>query len=400
MNTNKKILLAFSGGLDTTYCAIFLSKVLGYEVHTVTINTGGFNEKELREIESKAYTLGVKSHKNIDALVPFYDNCIKYLIAGNVLRNHTYPLSVSAERAFQALSIAEYAKELKVDAIAHGSTGAGNDQVRFDLCFHIYCPEMEIITPIRDQKISREDEIKFLAQHGVNITAKKYQYSINKGVWGTSVGGVETLTSNKTLPDSAYPSQLVASGTINCTLTFKNGDLIAIDDESFDHPIFAISKLEKIASKFCIGRDIHIGDTIIGIKGRVGFEAAAAMITLKSHQTLEKHVLTKYQISTKDQMAMQYGNMVHEAMFLEPVMRDIEQFFISTQKRVSGKVFISLYPYRFKIDGIESQFDLMSAKDGVYGEMNNSWNGDDVKGFTKILANQQKIYFGLESVQK
>ncbi len=389
---NKKLVLGFSGGLDTSYCAVWLTEQ-GYDVHSVLVNTGGFNEEELKTIEAHAYKLGVKSHKNVDAINSYYNSIVKFLVFGNVLKNNTYPLSVSAERLSQALSIAAYAKELNAEAVAHGSTGAGNDQVRFDLVFNSLLPGVEILTPIRDNKLSRESEISWLKEKDVEMNFEKNAYSINKGLWGTSVGGKETLTSNGMLPESAWPSQLDKNLTEkNITLSFEKGELKGVDDKSFDHPAKAIQYLQAIAAPFAIGRDVHVGDTIIGIKGRVGFEAAAPLVIIKAHHALEKHVLTKWQLNLKDQLAQFYGNYLHEGLVMDPVMRDIEAFFTNSQQQVTGKVFVQLLPYRFVIIGIESPYDLMSNKFGIYGEMNNGWSADDVKGFTKIFGNQVSIY--------
>jgi argininosuccinate synthase len=328
----------------------------------------------------------------IDAVQGYYDSIIKYLIYGNVLKNNTYPLSVSAERLSQALHIAEHAKKLHADAVAHGSTGAGNDQVRFDMVFHIMIPGVEIITPIRDLKLSREEEIAYLQSKGVEMNFAKAAYSINKGLWGTSVGGRETLNSKGILPETAWPTQLSATADAEVVLHFQQGELVAVNDECFDHPSKAIQYLQTIAGAYAIGRDIHVGDTIIGIKGRVGFEAAAPMVILKAHHALEKHVLTKWQLQWKDQLASFYGNWLHEGQIQDPVMRDIEAFLESSQQQVTGKVFVQLMPYRFQIIGIESKYDLMSSKFGKYGEMNNGWSGDDVRGFSKIFGNQTAIY--------
>ncbi|WP_299290292.1 argininosuccinate synthase [uncultured Mucilaginibacter sp.] len=388
----EKVVLAFSGGLDTSFCSIYLSQDLNLEVHSVIVNTGGFGAEELADIERRAYKMGVVSHAVVDETENFYNTCVRYLIYGNVLKNNTYPLSVSAERVSQATAIALYAKKIGADYVAHGSTGAGNDQVRFDMIFNILIPEVKILTPIRDLKLSREAEIKYLKEHGVEMNFEKAKYSINKGIWGTSVGGKETLTSHEGLPDDAWPTQLTKEGSEKVTLEFKQGELIAINDETFDHPTKAIQHLQELASPYAIGRDIHVGDTIIGIKGRVGFEAAAPMVIIKAHHTLEKHTLTKWQLSWKDQLSSFYGNWLHEGQFHDPVMRNIESFLTDTQQNVSGKVFVQLYPYRFQVLGIESAYDLMSNKFGSYGEMNNTWTGDDVKGFSKIFGNQTVIY--------
>ena len=387
----KKVVLAFSGGLDTSFCCIYLSKDRDLEVHSVIVNTGGFSEEELQQIEKRAYALGVTSHAVVDETLNYYESCIKYLVYGNVLKNATYPLSVSAERVSQATAIANYVKSIGANYVAHGSTGAGNDQVRFDMIFNIMIPGVEIITPIRDLKLSREAEIEYLNKHGVEYTAEKARYSINKGIWGTSVGGKETLTSNETLPEDAWPTQVTQTEPRKLELEFEQGELVGINGESLS-PVKAIQKLHEIAQPYGIGRDIHVGDTIIGIKGRVGFEAAAPMIIIKAHHTLEKHTLTKWQLSWKDQLSSFYGNWLHEGQFHDPIMRNIEAFLRDTQKTVSGKVFLKLHPYRFEIIGIQSDNDLMSNKFGSYGEMNNSWSGEDVKGFSKIFGNQTMIW--------
>ncbi|MEM9896222.1 MAG: argininosuccinate synthase [Bacteroidota bacterium] len=387
----KKVVLAFSGGLDTSYCAIYLSKELGYEVHAVTVNTGSFNKEEQKSLEKKALDLGVASYRFLDETEEFYQKGVKYLLFGNVLKNNTYPLSVSAERVFQAVEIANYANEINADAIAHGSTGAGNDQIRFDLVFQTLCPEKEIITPIRDLQLSREEEIDFLKENGVEGSWEKAKYSINQGLWGTSVGGKETLTSDLYLPEEAFPSQLLKDGSETVTLGFVQGEPVAINGKKGES-VSVIQQLNVIGSKYAIGRDIHVGDTIIGIKGRVGFEAPAALMLIKAHHALEKHVLTKTQLKLKDQLAAWYGDMMHEGQYLDASMRDIETFFESTQKNVTGEVKIHLAPYRFYIEGINSSNDLMQSAFGQYGEMNKAWTGEDAKGFVKILANQGKIF--------
>ena len=391
-STKRSVVVGFSGGLDTTFCVKYLTIEKGYEVHSVVVNTGGFSSAELEQIEAHAYRLGVKTHTTIDAVESYYDKIIKFLIYGNVLKNNTYPLSVSAERLSQALFIAEHVKKMKASAVVHGSTGAGNDQVRFDMVFNIMIPGVEIITPIRDMKLSREEEISYLKSKGVAMNFEKSMYSINKGLWGTSVGGKETLNSNGMLPEEAWPTQVSASEARSLVLEFIRGELSSVDGIKFDHPTQAIQKIQSIAGAYGIGRDIHIGDTIIGIKGRVGFEAAAPMVIIKAHHALEKHVLTKWQLNWKDQLALFYGNWLHEGQILDPVMRDMEAFLESSQQNVTGKVFVELMPYRFQITGIESPYDLMSSKFGKYGEMNNGWTGEDVRGFTKIFGNQTMIY--------
>ena len=388
---NNKVVLAFSGGLDTSYCVKYLKHDKNLEVHSAIVNTGGFSEEELKTIEEKAYDLGVKSHVTLEETTSYYDNIIKYLIFGNVLKNNTYPLSVSAERTHQAMALAKYANTVGAKYIAHGSTGAGNDQVRFDLVFQLIAPELEILTPIRDQQLSRKEEIDYLASHGVDVQWEKAKYSINKGLWGTSVGGDETLTSHQTLPEEAYPSPLVEKETKTIKLSFKEGEFCGIDGQSMT-PVQAIQTLEDIANKYAIGRDMHVGDTIIGIKGRVGFEAAAASIIIKAHHTLEKHTLSKWQLHWKEQLGSWYGMFVHESQYNEPVMRNIEAFLTDSQKTVTGDVIVELLPYRFVVVGVESDHDLMRSDFGEYGEINKAWSGEDVKGFTKILANPMKIY--------
>ena len=396
MEQKKKVLLAFSGGLDTSFAVKYLSEDLGYEVHTAIANTGGFSDEELARIEKRAYELGAASHATLDITQDYYDRAIRYMIAGNVLRNGTYPISVSSERTFQAIAIIEYAKKLGVDAVAHGSTGAGNDQVRFDLTFQILAPEIEIITPTRDLTLTREYEIDYLRRHGVEADYKKLEYSINKGLWGTSIGGKETLHSEQTLPESAYPSQVTAQGEETLKLTFDKGELTAVNGKKYDNRVDAIRAVEAAGSKFGIGRDMHIGDTIIGIKGRVGFEAAGPVLIIAAHKMLEKHTLTKWQQYWKDQIGTWYGMFMHESEYLEPVMRDMERFLESSQENVSGTVEITLRPLSYTLVGVESPYDLMKTDFGEYGEINKAWTADDIKGFTKILGNQMKIYYNVQ----
>ena len=397
---SRKIVLGFSGGLDTTFCVKHLSEDKGFEVHSIIVNTGGFSEEELQKIEAHAYALGVASHTTVHAVESYYNSIIKYLIFGNVLKNNTYPLSVSAERLSQAIHIAEHVKKLEADTVAHGSTGAGNDQVRFDMIFHIMIPGVEIITPIRDLQLSREQEIEYLQSKGVEMNVEKAMYSINKGLWGTSVGGKETLSSKGMLPESAWPTQVTKHETEEVVLGFEKGELKTINNQIFNHPSTAIQFLQTLAGAYGIGRDIHVGDTIIGIKGRVGFEAAAPIVILKSHHALEKHVLTKWQLQWKDTLSQFYGNWLHEGQILDPVMRNIEHFLQSTQENVTGKVFVQLMPYRFQITGIESDFDLMNSKFGKDGEMNSGFTGDDVRGFSKIFGNQTIIWNAVNELNK
>lgn len=397
---NKKLVLAFSGGLDTSFCVKYLKEEKGFEIYTAIANTGGFSEAELNKIEERAYRLGAEKHVTLDVTNEYYEKCIRYMVFGNVLRNNTYPISVSSERIFQAIATINYAKEIGAGYIAHGSTGAGNDQVRFDLAFQVLAPEIEIITPIRDLMLSRQEEIDYLKKHGVVEDYTKMAYSINQGLWGTSVGGKETLTSHKGLPSEAYPSQLEVTGEKLIELGFEQGELKTIDGKSFNSGAETIQALEEIASKYAIGRDIHVGDTIIGIKGRVGFEAAAPLIIIKAHHLLEKHTLTKWQTYWKEQLGNWYGMFLHEALYLEPVMRNIETFLEATQENVTGKVFVKLKPYQFELQGIESVHDLMNSGFGEYGETVKAWTADDVKGFTKILSNSLKIYHTVNKTSK
>jgi argininosuccinate synthase len=397
MSSQKKVVLGFSGGLDTTFCVKYLTEDLGYEVHSIIVNTGGFSDDELKNIAQHAKKLGVKTHTTVDAVKGYYDRIIKYLVFGNVLKNNTYPLSVSAERLVQALHIAEHVQKLNAGIVAHGSTGAGNDQVRFDMVFHIMIPGVEILTPIRDLKLSREAEIDYLKAKGVAMNFEKAAYSINKGLWGTSVGGKETLNSKGMLPETAWPTQVTKADAEEVKLVFEKGELTGINNKTFNHPSAAIQYLQTIAGAYGVGRDVHVGDTIIGIKGRVGFEAAAPMVILKAHHALEKHVLTKWQLQWKDQLALFYGNWLHEGQILDPVMRDIEAFLQNSQQHVSGEVFVTLQPYYFQITGIESKYDLMSSKFGKYGEMNTGFTGEDVRGFSRIFGNQVAIW---NAVQK
>ena len=386
----KKIVLAYSGGLDTSYC---LKKFVEdqYEVHAITIDTGGFSEIEKNNIKKRAISIGAKKYKSIKSKQPYYEKIIKYLIYGNVLRNNTYPLSVSAERIIQALEIIKYAKDNNIKLVAHGSTGAGNDQVRFDMIFQILAPEIKIITPIRDGNISRQEEIKYLEQKGVKIKWSEAKYSINKGLWGTTIGGDETLTSYKSLPESAYSKILTKKGLKKISLTFYKGEVFKLNGKKMS-PVKIIEKLSLLCVQYGIGRDIHVGDTVIGIKGRVGFEAGGPLVIIKSHHLLEKHTLTKWQQFQKEQMSNFYGMLLHEGQFLDPVVRDIETFLESSQKNVSGEVSITLYPKRFKLEGINSKNDLMSSSFASYGESNTKWNAEDVKGFIKIISNQNKIF--------
>ncbi len=388
----EKVVLAYSGGLDTSFCVKYLAEEKNLEVYSAIANTGGFVAEELADIERKAYELGVKEHQTLDVTQKYYDRCIRYMIYGNVLKNNTYPLSVSSERIFQALAIVNYARKIGAKYIAHGSTGAGNDQIRFDLTFQVLAPEIQVIAPIRELRLSRDAEITYLKERGVVRDWTKMEYSINKGLWGTSIGGKETLTSNKALPDTAYPSQLTNDAEETLTIEFEKGEISKVNNKAYTNKTEAIKVIETLGAAHAIGRDVHVGDTIIGIKGRVGFEAAAPLMIIKAHHALEKHTLTKWQMHWKEQLANWYGMFLHESQYLEPVMRNIETFLTDSQKNVSGKVILKLKAYRFEIVGIESDNDLMSNVFGEYGEMNKAWTAQDVQGFTTILSTPLKVY--------
>ena len=391
---NNKVVLAFSGGLDTSFCVPYLKNERGLEVHTVMVNTGGFSEEEAKAIEHRALTLGAASHKTVNAVDTYYEKGIKYLIYGNILKNATYPLSVSSERVFQALEVLKHVQEIGAGAVAHGSTGAGNDQVRFDIVFEVLAPEVEIIAPVREHGFTRQYEIDYLQKHGFDFSWEKAKYSINQGLWGTSIGGVETLSSSGWLPEEAYPTQVTKTGTEHIKIGFRHGEPVSLNGVEMS-PVDVIKGVRDIAGPYGIGRDIHIGDTIIGIKGRVGFEAAAPMIIIKAHHLLEKHTLTKGQLYWKEQIAGWYGQQMHEAMYLDPVMRDMEAMMDSMEKFVTGEVEIALMPYHFSVLGCTSEHDLMSSKFGEYGEVNKSYTGRDVIGFTKVIANPLKIYYSV-----
>ncbi len=389
------VVLAYSGGLDTSYCIKYLTEEKNLDVHAALVDTGGFSNHDVARAKDTALSLGACKFIHLNAVKRYYLQCVRYLIYGNVLRNNTYPLSVSAERVFQALEIVEYANKTGAVAVAHGSTGAGNDQVRFDLAFQILGQHLEIITPIRDKKLTRKEEVEYLQKHGVDLSWDKAQYSINQGLWGTSVGGRETLTSDQSLPDHAYPSQLHANLKPKMiSLHFKKGEIKGLNGKKLK-PLEAIEELTAIANKYAIGRDIHVGDTIIGIKGRVGFEAGAPLIIIKGHHLLEKHTLTKWQQHWKEQLANWYGMLLHEGQYLEPLMRNIETFLKDTQKHVTGTVHIKLHPFRFELLGIDSKNDLMKNKFGSYGEENKTWSAEDAKGFIKLLATPLKNYYSV-----
>ena len=395
----KKVLLAFSGGLDTSFCAVYLAKKQQMEVHSAIVNTGGFQGEKLEQIEGHAKRLGIVSHQVLDITADYYDKCVRYMIFGNALRNRSYPLSVSSERTFQAIALVNHAQKHGYKYIAHGSTAAGNDQVRFDLVFQVLAPEIKVITPIRDLKISREDEIEYLQMEEVEMNWSNVKYSINEGLWGTSVGGKETLTSTGELPEEAYPTPMDKSGSETVTLGFEEGEPVSLNGQILE-PLVVIRELEKLAAPWGVGRDVHVGDTIIGIKGRVGFEAAAARIIIDAHLALEKHVLSRWQLHWKEQIGQWYGMFVHEAQYLEPVMRDLEKFLESSQKTVTGEVTVRLRPYSFSVTGVDSPHDLMNASFATYGEMNRAWTAEEVDGFTRILGNQQRIWYAVNGMEE
>lgn len=391
--TKKKVVVAYSGGLDTSYTVMYLAKELGYEVYAACADTGGFSPAQLKANEENAYKLGAKHYVTLDVTQEYYAKSLKYMIYGNVLRNGTYPISVSSERIFQAIAIARYANEVGADAIAHGSTGAGNDQVRFDMTFLVMAPGVEILTLTRDNALSRDEEIEYLRSNGFVADFTKMKYSYNVGIWGTSICGGEILDSKQGLPDSAYLKQVEKDGKEEMRIEFKHGEIVAVNGKVFDNKIEAIRYIESIAAPYGIGRDMHVGDTIIGIKGRVGFEAAAPMVIINAHKFLEKYTLSKWQQYWKDQVANWYGMFLHESQYLEPVMRDIEAMLESSQRNVNGTVIVELRPLSMFMVGVDSTDDLVKTKFGEYGEMQKGWTADDAKGFIKVLSTPLRVYY-------
>ena len=398
--SKKKVVVAFSGGLDTSYNVMYLSREMGYEVYAACANTGGFSKEQLQKNEENAYKLGATKYVTLDVTQEYYEKSLRFMIYGNVLRNNCYPISVSSERIFQALAIARYANEIGADAIAHGSTGAGNDQIRFDMTFLVMAPGIEIITLTRDKQLSRKEEIDYLNEHGFKADFTKLKYSYNVGIWGTSICGGEILDSNQGLPESAYLKHATQSEPRELKIGFEKGEIVSVDGIKYDDKIKAIQKIEEIGAAYAIGRDCHVGDTIVGLKGRVGFEAAAPMLIIGAHRFLEKYTLSKWQQYWKDQVANWYGMFLHESQYLEPVMTDIEAMLSSSQRNVNGVVTLMLRPYSFETVGVDSKDDLVKNPFGEYGETQRGWTSEEAKGFIKVTSTPLRIYYSKHKNEK
>ncbi|MBQ0068150.1 MAG: argininosuccinate synthase [Bacteroidales bacterium] len=397
--SKKKVVVAFSGGLDTSYTVMKLTQD-GYEVYAACANTGGFSPEQLKKNEENAYKLGAVQYVTLDVTQEYYEKSLKYMIFGNVMRNNCYPISVSSERIFQAIAIARYAREIGADAIAHGSTGAGNDQIRFDMTFLVMAPGIEIITLTRDHALSRQEEVDYLNEHGFFADFTKLKYSYNVGIWGTSVCGGELLDPAQGLPEEAYLKHVTRNEESLLKIRFEKGEIVAVNDEEFTDKVAAIQKIEEIGASYAIGRDANVGDTIIGIKGRVGFEAAAPKLIIEAHRLLEKSTLSKWQQYWKDQVANWYGMFLHESQYLEPVMPDMEAMLTSSQRNVTGTAILKLRPYGFETVGVDSDNDLSKSKLGEYGEMQHGWTADEAKGFIKVLSTPLRVYYGTHPDEK
>ncbi|MBQ9559046.1 MAG: argininosuccinate synthase [Bacteroidaceae bacterium] len=399
MNEEKRVVVAFSGGLDTSYTVMRLAQE-GWQVYAACANTGGFSEEQLRKNEENAYRLGAVEYRTLDVTQEYYEKSLRYMIYGNVLRNNCYPISVSSERIFQAIAIARYAQEIGAQAIAHGSTGAGNDQIRFDMTFLVMCPDIEIITLTRDEGLSRQAEVDYLNQHGFHADFAKLKYSYNVGIWGTSICGGELLDSRQNLPEEAYLKQVTREEETELKITFEKGEIAKVDGRTFPTPVDAIQYIEAVGSSYGIGRDCNVGDTIIGIKGRVAFEAAAPKLIIEAHRLLEKYTLSKWQQYWKEQVAQWYGMFLHESQYMEPVMPDIEAMLTSSQRNVSGTVILRLRPRGFELVGVDSENDLLKSPLGEYGEAQRGWTPEEAKGFIKLMSTPLRVYYGIHKDEK
>lgn len=385
----KPIVLAFSGGLDTSWAIPYLAETTGRPVATVTVDTGGFDGAARLELAARAAALGAVDHRMLDARAEYFDRVLRFLVFGNVRRGGTYPLSVGAERSIQARGVAIAARELGSATVAHGSTAAGNDQVRFEVALRTLEPSFEILAPVRDALVSRPAQVAFLEERGLPVPAHGAAYSVNRGLWGTTIGGSETKSSRLPLPETAWVATHGAfdrpRAPARHTLSFEQGIPVAFDGEAIS-PVALIERVEAAAAPFGIGRGIHLGETILGIKGRVAFEAPAAEVILSAHRELEKLVLTGRQQRIKEGIAAHYGDLVHEGQHLEPVCRDLEAFLASSQARVSGEVHLLLRPGALFVEGVESRYSLLAASRGAYGEAAGEWSAADARGFARLVA--------------